>query len=239
MITSIFFHPIISSAAAGSASEQSLILQIWENVKSRHCREILMIICQIAGFLGSGKTTLLIKLGTTLSARGKRVAIIVNEVGEVGVDGSVIDSSGLKSVELAEGCICCSLSGSLQHTLRQITTEYHPDLIIIEPTGIAFPTKIVQLVRTAMVGEDKMITISLIDAFRAVKLFKEAELFVSRQIAGADIVAVNKIDAVDENTIDETEKIVKKVNKDAQLVLISAKNGDGVEQLINILEESA
>ncbi len=195
-----------------------------------------MIICQIAGFLGSGKTTLLIKLGTALSAKGKRVAIIVNEVGEVGVDGSVINSSGLKSVELAEGCICCSLAGSLQHTLKQIKNEYDPDLMIIEPTGIAFPTKIVQLVRTAMVGEEKMITISLIDAFRAVNLFKEAELFVSRQIAGADIVAVNKIDAVDMYTIKETEKIVKKVNREAQIVFISAKNGDGVDNLVRILE---
>lgn len=194
-----------------------------------------MIICQIAGFLGSGKTTLLIKLGTALSAKGKKVAIIVNEVGEVGVDGSVIDSSGLKSVELAEGCICCSLSGSLQHTLKQITTEYAPDIIIIEPTGIAFPTKIVQLVRTAMVGEDKMITISLIDAFRAVNLFKEAELFVSRQIAGADIVAVNKVDAVDEKAVKEAEDIVKKVNRNAKVILISAKYGNGVDELTDIL----
>ena len=216
-----------------------ILLQIRENVKNPKHGEISMIICQIAGFLGSGKTTLLIKLGTTLSANGKRVAIIVNEVGEVGVDGSVINSSGLKSVELAEGCICCSLSGSLQHTLKQIKNDYDPDLIIIEPTGIAFPTKSVQLVRTAMVGEEKMITISLIDAFRAVSLFKEAELFVSRQIAGADIVAVNKIDAVDENTIKETEKIVKKVNREAQIVFISAKNGDGVDSLVKILEESA
>jgi nucleotide-binding cobW/hypB/ureG-like protein len=212
------------------------ILQIWENVKNPNYGETSMIICQIAGFLGSGKTTLLIRLGTALSAKGKRVAIIVNEVGEVGVDGSVIDSSGLKSVELAEGCICCSLSGSLQHTLKQIKNDYDPDLIIIEPTGIAFPTKIVQLVRTAMVGEERMITISLIDAFRAVNLFKEAELFVSRQIAGADIVAVNKIDAVDEDTIKETEKIVKKVNREAQIVFISAKNGDGVDNLIKLLE---
>lgn len=216
-----------------------ILLQIRENIKNPKYGEISMIICQIAGFLGSGKTTLLIKLGTTLSANGKRVAIIVNEVGEVGVDGSVINSSGLKSVELAEGCICCSLSGSLQHTLKQIKNDYDPDLIIIEPTGIAFPTKIVQLVRTAMVGEEKMITISLIDAFRAVSLFKEAELFVSRQIAGADIVAVNKIDAVDENTIKETEKIVKKVNREAQIVFISAKNGDGVDSLVKILEGSA
>ena len=87
-----------------------------------------------------------------------------------------------------------------------------------------------------MVGEERMITISLIDAFRAVYLFKEAELFVSRQIAGADIVAVNKIDAVDEDTIKETEKIVKKVNREAQIVFISAKNGDGVDNLIKLLE---
>ena len=109
-----------------------------------------MIVCQLAGFLGSGKTTLLIRLGTALGRAGRRVAIIVNEVGEVGVDGAVIESNGLRSVELTEGCICCSLSGSLQNTLRQVSTEFEPDVIMIEPTGLALPNKIKQIVRTSM-----------------------------------------------------------------------------------------
>jgi G3E family GTPase len=194
-----------------------------------------MIICQLAGFLGSGKTTLLVRLGSELSKSGKKVAIIVNEVGEVGVDGAVIDSYGLKSVEITEGCICCSLSGSLQNTLRAITREYKPDIIMIEPTGIALPSIVVKLVRTAMVGEERMFTICLIDAFRALKLFSEANLFVSRQIAGADIVAVNKMDLIGEGVREKVTNIISEMSPESQIVYISAKNGEGVAPLVQLL----
>jgi G3E family GTPase len=194
-----------------------------------------MIICQLAGFLGSGKTTLLIRLGTELSRSGKRVAIIVNEVGEVGVDGAVIDSFGLQSVEITEGCICCSLSGSLQNTLKKLAKEFKPDIIMIEPTGIALPSIIVKLVRTAMVGEERMFTICIIDAFRAAKLFEEANLFVSRQIVGADIVAVNKIDLVDQTVRDEVTEVIQGMSPGSEIVYISAKNGDGVRPLVGLL----
>ena len=93
------------------------------------------MVCLISGFLGSGKTTLLVKLGKRLGEKKKRVAVVVNELGEVGVDGAVIDAYGLRSVELTEGCICCSLSGSLMYTLQTIAKEYNPDVIFIEPTG--------------------------------------------------------------------------------------------------------
>jgi G3E family GTPase len=198
-----------------------------------------MIVCQLAGFLGSGKTTLLVRLGSELSKAGKKVAIIVNEVGEVGVDGAVIDSFGLKSVEITEGCICCSLSGSLQNTLRAITREYKPDIIMIEPTGIALPSIVGKLVRMAMIGEDRMTTICLIDAFRALKLFSEANLFVSRQIAGADIVAINKMDLVDDTVKVKVTKIISDMSPQSEIVYISAKRGDGVEPLVKLLEGDA
>lgn len=198
-----------------------------------------MIVCQLAGFLGSGKTTLLVRLGSELSKAGKKVAIIVNEVGEVGVDGAVIDSFGLKSVEITEGCICCSLSGSLQNTLRAITREFKPDIIMIEPTGIALPSIVAKLVRMAMIGEDRMITICLIDAYRALKLFKEANLFVSRQIAGANIVAVNKMDLVSEDVAKKVAMILEEMSPQSEIVYISAKNGDGVSPLVKLLEEAA
>lgn len=198
-----------------------------------------MIVCQLAGFLGSGKTTLLVRLGSELSKAGKKVAIIVNEVGEVGVDGAVIDSFGLKSVEITEGCICCSLSGSLQNTLRAITREYKPDIIMIEPTGIALPSIVGKLVRMSMIGEDRMTTICLIDAFRALKLFNEANLFVSRQIAGADIVAINKMDLVDDTVKDKVTKIISDMSPQSEIVYISAKLGDGVEPLVKLLEANA
>lgn len=194
-----------------------------------------MIICQLAGFLGSGKTTLLVRLGTELGKSGKKVAIIVNEVGEIGVDGAVIDSFGLKTVELTEGCICCSLSGSLQNTLREISSKYGPDVIIIEPTGIALASKINEFVRRAMVSEEAMYTICLIDAYRAIQLFSEAELFLSRQIAGADLVAVNKVDIVDDATKARVTDIVTRVAPNARIAYVSAKTGEGIQPLIDLL----
>lgn len=197
-----------------------------------------MIVCQLAGFLGSGKTTLLIRLGTALGRAGRRVAIIVNEVGEVGVDGAVIESNGLKSVELTEGCICCSLSGSLQNTLRQVSTEFEPDMILIEPTGLALPGKIKQIVRTSMIGEERTFTICLIDAFRASKLFAEAGAFLSRQVDGADVVAINKVDLAPLEVREQVEDIVKNISPYTPIVFISAREGQGIDELVSMLGDA-
>jgi G3E family GTPase len=193
------------------------------------------MICQVAGFLGSGKTTLMIRLGTALGKAGKRVAVIVNEVGEVGVDGAVIDAFGLKTVELTEGCICCSLSGSLQNTLRAITSEYKPDVILIEPTGLALPSKINTIIRTSMVEVDRKATVALVDAFRAEKVFRETKAFFSRQIAGADVIAINKVDLVSAEKLEEIEAMVRELNPEPSIARISAKGGEGVDELIAAL----
>jgi G3E family GTPase len=197
-----------------------------------------MIVCQLAGFLGSGKTTLLIRLGTSLGRTGRRVAIIVNEVGEVGVDGAVIESNGLKSVELTEGCICCSLSGSLQNTLRQVSREFEPDMILIEPTGLALPSKVKQIVRTSMIGEERTFTICLIDAFRASKLFAEAGAFLSRQVDGADVVAINKVDLASLDVRERVENTVKNISPSTPIVFISAREGQGVDELVSMLGDA-
>jgi len=199
----------------------------------------VMIVCQIVGFLGSGKTTLLVQLGSELGKEGKKVAIIVNEIGEIGVDGAVIDSFGFQSVELTEGCICCTLAGSLQNTLKIISKEYQPDLIIIEPTGIALPNIIKKMVRIAMVGEDAMYTIGIVDAFRAEKLFKEAETYCRTQIDGADIVAINKIDLIDNGVRDKVSDLVRNITPKSKIVFISAKQAQGLESLLELLREAS
>lgn len=198
-----------------------------------------MIICQIVGYLGSGKTTLLLQLGSELGKRGKKVAIIVNEIGEIGVDGAVIDSYGFPSVELTQGCICCTLAGDLQSTLKILTKEYKPNLIIIEPTGIAIPTVIKKLVRYSTLNEDAMYTIGLVDAFRAEKLMKEAEKFFKIQLEGAEIVAINKIDLVHDGVRENVTQMVHNIVPDAKIVYVSAKKAEGLESLIQLLEDSS
>ena len=198
-----------------------------------------MIICQIVGYLGSGKTTLLLQLGSELGKRGKKVAIIVNEIGEIGVDGAVIDSYGFPSVELTQGCICCTLAGDLQSTLKILTKEYKPNLIIIEPTGIAIPTVIKKLVRYSTLNEDAMYTIGLVDAFRAEKLMKEAEKFFKIQLEGAEIVAINKIDLVHDGVRENVTQMVHNIVPDAKIVYVSAKKAEGLESLIQLLEDAS
>ena len=96
----------------------------------------------IGGFLGSGKTTTIRKLIEYLGAQGQRIAIIVNEIGEVGIDGDTISEGGVETREITNGCVCCTLRISMEYTLKNIITSYRPDTIIIEPTGIAFPRQI-------------------------------------------------------------------------------------------------
>jgi len=195
-----------------------------------------MIICQIAGFLGAGKTTLMIRLGKGLGEAGRKVAIIVNEVGEVGVDGEVINAYGLRAVEITEGCICCSLSGSLQNTLRLIAKEYQPDFVLIEPTGLALPNKVNSIIRTSMVELERNVSVALVDAYRAGNLFRETKAFFGRQIAGVNAVAINKIDLVDEARLIEVDGLIRELEPGVRIVHISAKNGDGVKDLMSILE---
>lgn len=195
-----------------------------------------MIICLISGFLGSGKTTLMIELGKRLGESGRRAAIIVNEVGEVGVDGAFINASGLKSVELTEGCICCSLSGSLQNTLRSITTEYKPDVILIEPTGLALPTRIERIIRTSMIEHDGIFGIGVVDAYRGLKLEQEATLFFRRQLEEVNVLAVNKVELVSEGQLQELEALLQTVEPKAEIVRMSARAGTGVDKLEKLLE---
>ncbi|OPY33203.1 MAG: putative GTP-binding protein YjiA [Methanomassiliicoccales archaeon PtaU1.Bin124] len=194
-----------------------------------------MIICLISGFLGSGKTTLMIDLGKRLGKRGKRVAIIVNEVGEVGVDGALIDSYGLNSVELTEGCICCSLSGSLTNTLRTVSKDFKADFVFIEPTGIALPSKINNLIRTSMVEYEDKLAICVVDAYRAEKIYREAELFFRRQIEDVDVVALNKCDLVDDAKIADVSDLLHGLNPKAQVLVTSAKRGDKIDDVENML----
>lgn len=177
----------------------------------------------------------MIDLGKRLGQKKKKVAIIVNEVGEVGVDGALIDSYGLNSVELTEGCICCSLSGSLQNTLRTIAKEYKADFVFIEPTGIALPSKINNLIRTSLVEYDDKLAICVVDAYRAEKIYREAELFFRRQIEDVDIVALNKCDLVDNGVLTSVGDLVQGLNPKAQVLVTSAKRGDKVDELEQML----
>jgi G3E family GTPase len=181
----------------------------------------------IGGFLGSGKTTTLRNLGKHLISKGHKIAIIVNEIGEVGIDGETISDSGLVTKELTSGCICCSLRISMEFTLQTLVEEYNPDIVIIEPTGIAFPMQIKEHIEL-MDLEDLSFApvVSLVDASRIEMEVDQIPVFIANQIKESEIVCINKIDLVDAETIAKSTMTVLHLNPDALVVEFSAKKED-------------
>ena len=192
----------------------------------------------VGGFLGSGKTTLLLRIAELFTGRGKKVAIIVNESGEVGVDGATIGSKGYDAVELAEGCICCSLVGSLQATLKEIKRDIDPDIMIIEPTGLALPHKVRQFVHTSMIDEDSCVIIGIADAERFDSLLERKENFYRMQISASDLVLINKIDIVDDTKVSQIETWFKRNYPKIPTIRISAKTGEGMDLFYKTLDET-
>lgn len=196
----------------------------------------------IAGFLGVGKTSLIIEIGKTLSTvYGKKVAILVNEIGEVGVDGKYIEDYGFATKEITEGCICCSLSQGLVNTITTLSKQFRPEVILIEPTGVALPSKIRQILRRLKLkeGVEMVPVITLVDGSRFSKLFQEMKQFSMRQIEDADIIAINKKDLIgSKQMLSVIESSVQQLNPKATVLSISAKKVEGVRELAEIILKS-
>lgn len=192
----------------------------------------------VGGFLGSGKTTTIINMGKYLAEKGKKVAIIVNEIGEVGIDGDVIKRFGFDTKEITSGCICCTLKVGLRTTMNLLVKEYKPDIIMIEPTGIAFPHVIRNEVELMNLGDEVKIAplVTLIDGSRFKHLMKEVKEFAMRQIIDAEILGINKIDLIEPIRLPILEASVQQLNPKAKIVLLSGKDtGESFENFMRIV----
>lgn len=189
----------------------------------------IMKIHIMGGFLGSGKTTLLIAVAKRYIDRGKKVVILENESGEIGVDGAILENNGLNAVELQNGCICCSLTGSLQAAMRQIERELNPDILIIEPTGLALPHKVVDIIR-GTVDEDGMNIIGICDAVRFPLLAEKKAEFIRMQISKSNFLWINKIDAADFEKVFETSSWLREVCPGVPIFMVSGKTGEGLDE---------
>lgn len=200
-----------------------------------------MKIIVVGGFLGSGKTTALIRLGTYYSSLGKVVGIIVNEIGEIGIDGDVISQYGLETKEITSGCICCSLKTSLRATLLSMIDNFNPDVVIIESTGVAYPGVIrdeVMLMNLPM-DYDMAPLLTLFDGSRFKQILKEIKNFAAQQLAQAEVIAVSKADLVESSMLPIIESAVQQINPKAEIMTLSSKNPESLAHLINILERNA
>jgi cobalamin biosynthesis protein CobW len=169
----------------------------------------------LTGFLGSGKTTLLRHV-LDHGLRGKPVAVIMNEIGEIGIDGRVITglSAVEQMVELSSGCICCTIDDyRFDLAVQEIVETARPHLIVIESTGLADPEPLVERVKAAGLGLDAIITV--VDVANAPRQLRETEV-AARQVAAADFLVLNKLDLVDEVAADRVERRLSRHNTRAQ-----------------------
>jgi G3E family GTPase len=189
----------------------------------------------VGGFLGSGKTTLLLEIARRLTADSERIAIIENEVGEVAIDGAYLRREGLEVQEIFGGCVCCTLSVDLVTTLKKLEPLFHPDRVILEASGVARPGDIVPTVRQyASMVQDVQVLV-LVDACRYEMLLKVMHPLVTAQIEAAQVVAINKIDEIDEPHLDRITKSVKGLNSEARVLAVSAEKQINLEVLMGEL----
>lgn len=201
-----------------------------------------MKLVQIAGYLGSGKTTLIIALSKELSEKGKKVAILVNDVGEVSVDGKVMQEYGLTVKDIGGGCICCQMAGSMLKTLELLARGQKPDVVIIEPTGMAVPDQIRQTVlQLAAKTIDLALgpIIVLFDTTRSAKLlgYETLKRLITTQLRDADIIALSKVDMITEEAAAQAGDAVHEINPKADIIRLSVRTGRGIAGLASAVRE--
>lgn len=163
-------------------------------------------IALITGSLGSGKTTLLQKI---LDTTERRLAILMNEFGEIGIDSQVLQGKNVRVIELAGGCVCCELSGELEAAVVEIIERFHPEYIVLEATGVAEADALAYEVEDNLPQVRLDSVICIVDAYASTK-YPEVGYAARSQLQEADILLINKIDLV---SSEEVEKVVRQVQK--------------------------
>lgn len=199
-----------------------------------------MQINQVAGFLGCGKTTLMLRLSRELAEDGdQKVALVVNEIGEIPVDGKVMEESGMRVKDIGGGCICCEVAATFAKTVYMLYKDFRPDHVLVEPTGVAVPHQVKMAAK--MSGRDAKISVGpaivLFDATRPAELLDMDMLgqLVTTQVKDADVIAISKIDAVEEDTLDETDARVREFNQKAEILHLSSFTGAGVDRIKELI----
>jgi G3E family GTPase len=178
----------------------------------------------IAGFLGSGKTSLLLTIAKALAENGKKIAVIENEVGKVGVDGVTLQGEGLTVKEIFSGCVCCSLRVDLINTLLSLEREFNPDVVILEPSGVASPRQ-VALALTGYSGEiDAKYMVVIVDASRFMTLENLDIPIIRDGLDIADLLVINKCDLVDAEQLAAVNQRIAQYQPPHKIINVSALN---------------
>lgn len=191
----------------------------------------------VAGFLGSGKTTLVLSVISRIIERtGKKVVIIVNDFGTVGIDGKVMTKYGLNVKELASGCICCTLGADLLQTVQDIESQIGPDLVVIEPTGVADPSAIVHAMDVYDGnGLSRITSAVIVDASRFDVILKALGRPLTNQVSSADLILINKMDTVSGSEIERMTLVLRGINQAKPIIPISATEGTNLDKVVDSL----
>ena len=170
----------------------------------------------ISGFLGAGKTTLIQKLIKEVYA-DQKVVLVENEFGEIGIDGGFLKDSGIVVNEINSGCICCTLQGDFRTALQEVVEKYHPDHIIIEPSGVGKLSDILSVVKDVE-GLELNSYSTVVDAKRCEIYHKNFKEFFDDQITTAACIILSRTQLVDEETLQKDIAIIRELNNDARII---------------------
>ena len=189
----------------------------------------------ISGFLGAGKTTLIKKLFES-SFKKEKVVLIENEFGEIGIDGTFLKESGVNIKEINSGCICCSLVGDFESSMKEVINKFNPERIIIEPSGVGKLSDIVNAVLKVDADLKLNIIATVVDGPKAKMYMKNFGEFFNNQIEAANTIVVSKSDKTTEEKIQEVVDLIKEKNDHANIITTPISQLDG-NKLLAVLEE--
>ena len=176
----------------------------------------------ISGFLGAGKTTF-IKLLIENVFAGEKLVLIENEFGEIGIDGGFLKDAGIEITEMNSGCICCTLVGDFSKALRKVIEEYHPDRVLIEPSGVGKLSDVSKAIEHVKKEADIEIEgrIKIVDGKKAKMYLKNFGEFFKDQVAYANTIVVSRTQMMEDHSIEECVKMLREENKEASIISTS------------------
>ena len=190
-----------------------------------------------SGFLGAGKTTLIKKL-IKEAYKGENLVLIENEFGEIGIDGGFLKEAGIEIREMNSGCICCSLVGDFDASLKEVLKRFNPDRILIEPSGVGKLSDVIKAV-SGVLSEDVVLNsaTAVVDAVKCKMYMKNFGEFFIDQIENADCIVLSRTDLADAEKIKTATDLIREKNTKATLITTPIEKLDGAD-ILNAMEQS-
>lgn len=202
-------------------------------------QEVLSFMTKIdifSGFLGAGKTTLIKKL-IAEAYTGEKIVLIENEFGEIAIDGGFLKDSGVQINEMNSGCICCSLVGDFADALKKVLEQFHPDRILIEPSGVGKLSDVIRAVQG--VQSDELVLngfTTVVDANKCKMYMKNFGEFYKNQVENASSIILSHVQGMSQEKLDQVVAMLRELNEDANIVTTDWDQLDG-KQILHIMEE--